>query len=427
MRRVVAGLALGLLAVALVPTVNAAPAGADEIVPVSHLDPWSIDGALFASGSVGIRNVDIPGACADAYAIWEADLLEAHANIEATFIDEYDRRIAANQDAIAAGEPQPYPALPPDGSMSERLFVNSLMNVANIPSDPMDWVKQEWEVMEVAPGTSIPCTGKGYLPAPPGGFLGINLGDEPPDPDPCAPRGQLPFSPAVWTWYPSWHEDAPGADEGNPHSGIQSFYDIRGGKIIFSFIPIVLGVELVVDCLAIFPGAEASDRFEEALPAAELTVVPKDVGVTGVDTKLWYNFADPNSARLGPLTVGFDHRGTTWRLTAYAWVDAVGWDLDFDGSGDPVWDESIDFPDTEWIPAPSSEYATMGGSLESPAREYVYESKDYYTIATGVTWRGYYIVEEIGGLGWGFSELYDPVTRWTVLPYQVDEIVGRRN
>ena len=55
------------------------------------------------------------------------------------------------------------------------------------------------------------------------------------------------------------------------------------------------------------------------------------------------------------------------------------------------------------------------------------EEKAFYSIATGATWRGYYVVEEIGGLGWGFTEQYAPVTRWSILPYQVDEFVGRRN
>lgn len=429
MRRVMVGIATAVVAVALVPAANAPQAVADEVGVTSHLNPWSIDGALFARGADGVAGVDIPGICASAYEAWLGERTEEYQNLDSDLRAEYRGFVAANEAAIEAGEDPPYSWLPPTGTTTEDEYVASVLNLIGFPSTFQAWIELIWEPMEFAPGTNIPCTGKGVLPSPPGGFIGIRPGDEPVDPDPCVARGQLPFSPAIWTWYPAWHEDAPTVGTGVPFSGIESRYDAEGATFIFQFIPIIFGVQLQIECLAIFPGDEASRNFEEALPAAELTIVPEAIGVTGLDTKLWYDFSDPDRALVGPMTVSLNHRGTDWLLTAYAWVDEVGWDLDFDASsdGDAVWDESIDFPDTGWLPAADSEYAAMGGSLEEPARIYVYEEKDHYTIATGVTWRGYYIVEEISGLGWGFTEQYDPVTRWTILPYQVDEIVGRRN
>lgn len=422
MRRVTLALVFMVVAVAVVPQ-SLAPAVADEVGVVTHLDPWSIDGALFSRGAAGVANVDIPGACLAAYQEWEARHLGEHAAAVAALERRYDTRVAENEALIAIGEEPEHDDVPPVTAISRAEYVARYLGM---PVATQEWLEQIWEPMEYAPGTDVPCTGKGVLPAPPGGFIGINLGEEPPDPDPCVARGHLPFSPAIWTFYPWWHEDAPTTDAGDPYSGIKSFYDAEGAKVIFTFIPIVIGVQLVIECLAIFPNEEASTHFENQLPAAELTVVPKGLGATGVDIKLWYDFSDATDAVVGPITVGLSHRGTDWTLTAYAWVDAVGWDLDFEGAT-PVWNESIDFPDNAWVPATAEEYAALGGSRAAPARIYVYEQKDYYTIATGVTWRGYYVVDSIGGLGWGFTEQYDAVTRWTVLPYRVDEIVGRRN
>ena len=426
-RRAIVALVIGVAAALAVPGSNSPPAVADEVGVTSHLNPWSIEGALFARGAAGVAGVDIPGTCLSAYEEWEKEHTDEHTAAVDALRAQYWERRDANEAALANGDEPIYDDVPPVTNISETAY---LLIYLPMPLDVQAWLEQEWEPMEYAPGTDIPCTGKGVLPAPPGGFIGIDLGDEPPDPDPCVVRGQLPFSPAVWTFYPAWHENAPkvGGD-GAPYSGIRSVYDATDGEIIFTFIPIVIGVQLTIECLAIFPNDEASREFEKLLPAAELSVVPEDVGVTGTDTKLWYDFADPDNAVVGPITVGFPHRGTNWTLTAYAWVDAVGWDLDFDETADgtPVWDESVDFPDTAWVPATDSEYAAMGGSLDEPARIYVYEQKDFYSIATGATWRGYYVVEEVGALGWGFSEQYDPVVRWSILPYQVDEIVGRRN
>ena len=70
---------------------------------------------------------------------------------------------------------------------------------------------------------------------------------------------------------------------------------------------------------------------------------------------------------------------------------------------------------------------SIRGTPDDPAHVYVFEEKDYYTVASGVTWRGYYVVQSIANISWGFTEAYAPVTRFTLEPYQVDEIVGRRN
>ena len=421
MRRSLAIAAVVATLAAVAPTAPPA-AVADEAGATSHLNPWSIDGALFARGAAGVAGVDIPGACLAAYQEWEELHLEEHNQAIDTFRRRYQERVAANQAAIAAGEEPPHSDVPPVRNISEDQYVAEWLPY---PVDPWEYLDELWQPMEYVPGTSIPCFGVGVLPAPPGGFLGINLGEEPPDPDPCTSKGHLPFSPAVWEFVPWWHERAPLNGSDIAYSGIRKAYDLGAAEAIFVWIPIVIGVELPIECLAIFPDAEATQHFTEQLPAAELTILPEGIGLTGADTKLWYDFSDPSDAVIGPITVGLDHRGTSWTLTAYAWVDEVGWNLD--ATDDPAWDVSVDFPDTDWVPAYPGEYETLAGSLDFPAHLHTYERKDFYTIATGVTWRGYYVVDSIGGLGWGFTEQYEPVTRWTTNPYQVDEIVGRRN
>ncbi len=396
----------------------------------SGLNPYSIDGALFSRTAGGVEGVDIPGACRDAYNAWEAEILSSHENIREGLAGLYWDMVDENLWAEASGDPYPNPNVPPAGTMTLESFVNSWLTFSGVPIDGMDWVKEQWEVMEFVPGTDIPCTGVGVLPSPPNGFFGLPPGDEPPDPDPCPVGGELPFSPAVWTFYPEWHDNAPTDEGDNPYSGITAYYDLADGEFVFTFIPtLALGWELDIECLPIFPGEEASDYFIQALPAAELTVVPDGIGVTGADTKLWYNLQDPDATLVGPITVDVPHRGTNWTLTATAWIDQVGWDLDFQGADatQAAWDVWIDFPDSVWYPATAEQYASMGGTPDDPAHLYVFEEKDDYTIATGVTWRGYYVVQSVANHSWGFTEAYEPVTRWTIEPYQVDEIVGRRN
>lgn len=424
------GLLTAILGFLMLPTAAfAMPPDPGEVSGGSNLNPWSIDGALFARDAEGVAGVDIAGACLAAYSEWAAEITESHANIRQGLADLYYDMVDANLAAEAAGEPYPYPSVPPAGTQTETQFVNGWLTFSGIPHTAQEWIEERWEVMEFVPGTEIPCTGTGMLPSPPNGFFGIPPGDEPPDPDPCPVGGELPFSPAIWTWYPEWHENAPEAAGGGTYSGITSWYNLAEGEFVFTFIPIVFGWELDIECLPIFPGREGSDHFIESLPAAELTIVPEGVGLTGAETQLWYDLQDPDRTQVGPLTINVSHRGTDWTLTAHAWIDRVGWDLDFEGTteDDADWDVWIDFPDNAWYPATPEEYASMGGTPDDPAHIYVFEEKDFYTVATGVTWRGYYVVQSIANISWGFTEAYAPVTRFTIEPYQVDEIVGRRN
>lgn len=408
----------------------AAPPDPGGVSGGSGLNPYSIDGALFARQADGVAGIDIPGACLAAYNEWEADILESHANIRQGLAELYAEMVDDNLVAEANGDPYPYPSVPSAGTLNQQAFIDNWLTFSGIPHTGMAWVEERWEVMEFVPGTEIPCTGVGVLPSPPNGFYGIPPGDEPPDPDPCPIGGELPFSPAVWTWYPEWHEQAPETADGVTYSGITSFYDLADGQFVFRFIPtIALGWELSIECLPIFPGTEGSDHFIQKLPAAELTIVPDGVGLTGADTELWYDLQDPSRTQVGPLTINVSHRGTDWTLTATAWIDQIGWDLDLVGGDESgaEWDVWIDFPDTAWYPATPDEYATMGGTPDDPAHIWVFEEKDFYRVATGVTWRGYYVVQSVANISWGFTEAYEPVTRFTVEPYEVDEIVGRRN
>ena len=419
MKRILALTAAAVL-VALLPI---GAAGAGEGTAVSHLNPYAIDGALFAREAGIYATVDVAQACAEHYATWRAGKAAVYEGMEAVASGAYDDQIAANDDAIAAGIDPPYPAVPPVGSTSEAQFAAGYMASVGLPGSLQDYLEAEWEPVLLTPD-GVPCMGTGVLPAPPGGFVGIDLNDDPPpDPDPCPESGSLPFSPALWMWVPSWHENSPDPVNG----GIYKVYDYGSGTVVFEWIPIVTGIELPQECLMIFPGDSASASFIEQLPAARLDVRPEGPGVTGLETLLWYQLDRPGLYQAGPITVLVEAAGAQFVLTGWAWIDAVGWDMDFDGASGvaATWDVWVDFPDGEWSPASPEVYAAMGGSQAAPAGTWVYESKDFYTVATGVSWRGFYQVQSIAGLVWNFTELYDPVTTWGITPYQVDELVGR--
>ena len=414
---------LALTAIAaLITAVMSGSAGAGEGAGESHLNPWSIDGALFAREAGIFASVDVPAACAAHYADWRDQKADLYEGSEAGAIETYLAQVQANEDALAAGLEVPYPAVPPTGTTTQSQFVASFLAGEGFPATLQQYIEDEWEPITIT-AAGVPCTGTGVLPAPPGGFVGIDLDDDPPpEADPCPDSGSLPFSAALWMWVPGWHEDAP-----SPAGGIYKVYDYGAGTFVFEWIPIVIGFELPTECLMIFPGDSASSRFAEFLPAATLDVLPSGPGFTGLETLLWYQLDDPNRYQVGPVTVSASAAGAEFVLTGWAWIDAVGWDMAYEGSdgAGAVWDVWLDFPDDLWSPATAAEYAELGGGPDTPAHGWVYETKDFYTIATGVSWRGFYQVSSIAGLTWEFTELYDPVTTWTTTGYRVDEIVGR--
>jgi len=161
------------------------------------------------------------------------------------------------------------------------------------------------------------------------------------------------------------------------------------------------------------------------VPSAQVNYNPLVVGLTGLDTWLWYEFTAPNTYSLGPKTVTVNAYGKDWTLTANAWVDAIHWDIDCETQCDfrasvAEWDDSgmdlsYDFPDTAGEIA--AFYDGGGPSNDDALAIHLYEEKGMYTVATATVWRGYYV-------SLGVPYLYDPVVVVTSRPYEVQEIRG---
>ena len=173
-------------------------------------------------------------------------------------------------------------------------------------------------------------------------------------------------------------------------------------------------------CLEIFDPDTDVANVEEAVPTPGFGKSPEVVGLTGLDTWLWYDFSDPTSHYLEAETTIDTIRGLPITILARAWVGEVGWDMDGDGS----WDVGIDIPEPVWHEPPTHEvYVGAGGadSEEEAGATYVYETKGDYLVAVGVVWHGVYTVTlpDFGGI-----YRYPAVTRVETFPYQVCELRG---
>ena len=122
-----------------------------------------------------------------------------------------------------------------------------------------------------------------------------------------------------------------------------------------------------------------------------------------------------------------DAYGTTYPITATAWVDQVWWEpdcetsctwrgmlSDWPGTG---FDDNLilDLDDRPLAPAPV--YDGGSGTEDDHAAAYLYETKGDYTMATATIWRGYYTYQ-------GANHPYDPVLVADSVPFQVCEVVA---
>lgn len=183
-------------------------------------------------------------------------------------------------------------------------------------------------------------------------------------------------------------------------------------------------VELV--CGRIFGEAEDVVGFSEAVPAVQVNHDPLVVGLTGLETWLWYDFGRPDAPSSLSRSVTIESRGAEWTLEAVAWMDRLGWDADCSSSCDyrgmasgfdptRLDDQIVDFADSPDAVAPLYDGGS-GTALEAAAR-HVYEEKGDYTISTVTFWRGLYT--------WGgVSYRYAPVVVAGSSPFRVHEIRG---
>ena len=134
----VAALLVGALLIVMLPT--PAAANPDEVSGGSGLNPWSIDGALFARNAEGVAGVDIAGACAAAYDVWAAEITSSHDGFRQGLADLYYQMVDANFAAEAAGQPYQYPSVPPAGPQTEESFILAWLSYSGIPPTAQEWI-----------------------------------------------------------------------------------------------------------------------------------------------------------------------------------------------------------------------------------------------------------------------------------------------
>ena len=170
-------------------------------------------------------------------------------------------------------------------------------------------------------------------------------------------------------------------------------------------------------CVELFEPSDIS-RVSEATPDTQVNVNPAARGLTQLDHWLWYDFTDPATYEVGPLTTSVDALGFTWTLETTAWVDQVMWDVDcvsacsyrgmaagFDTSG---YDYTLDLPDTET--APAERYDGGAESAVDAAFAHVYTELGDVTVSAATVWRGTYVITDNLRFGSAsFPVAYDPV------------------
>jgi len=170
-------------------------------------------------------------------------------------------------------------------------------------------------------------------------------------------------------------------------------------------------------CARLFEPSDIA-QVAEATPDTQVNVNPALKGLTQLDHWLWYDFSDPSSYQIGPLTASVNALGFTWNIETNAWVDQVMWDVDCvsacayrgmaAGFATAGYEYVLDQPDTELAPA-----EVYDGGIEADgeaAFEHIYTQLGDVTISTAAVWRGTYIVTN--NLRFGsvsFPVLYDPV------------------
>ena len=239
---------------------------------------------------------------------------------------------------------------------------------------------QQWAGVDMGEAFET-CTtihNSGWLPAGSGilSIVGID--------DPGCGFGELAFVQAHFLFQPdSGWSFAPGTN----------LTDDFGGFDLSDSNPIE------VICGRIFEEHTDVAGFSETVPPVQVNHDPIVSGLAGVETWLWYDFARPGAPSALSASATITSRGTTWTLTADAWIDLISWDVDcasqcdfrgmaseFDRSGlDGL---TIDFEDSPWQPA--DEYDGGSGSEHGFAAGHVYEEGGAYTISTVEFWRGRY-------------------------------------
>lgn len=335
--------ALSMLRIALVAVlVWSSPPAIASPRAESSFDGWSLSGtALDGQGrSEAIRKAASP--CAEVHSL----------------IESYN-----------AAEPWSEP----DSSYASRI---TPINLSRYQIDSV----QGWAGVEMS-GAFETCTNihnTGWLPAG-SGILSIAGVD-----DPGCGYGELAFVRAHFLYRPeSGWAFAPGVNHTDDFGG----FEISGSN----------PVEVI--CGRIFDESTDVAGFSESVPPVQVNHNPTVSGLAGVETWLWYDFARPNAPSSVSGSATIEARGTTWTLTARAWVDLISWDVDcttqcdFRGMATAFEPSSpgglfVDFADSPWGPA--GEYDGGAGTEHGAAARHVYEESGVYTISTIERWRGRY-------------------------------------
>lgn len=370
-----------------------APAWADKQWPIgeSYLDPWNVTGSLFVAGGPGsAETYDVTPIC---------------------------RNLHEDRRAYNLARPWEWP-VPPGADPGDTFIYNEWLPYMN------SWTQHEIDsFVEFAGWNPDSYLGvcntvhkSGWIPVDAAyitaaeddlGIVTITINVT--GPPSCDPGHILMGSATFWFDQNS--------NDWSYHYGTDWVEDLSPGNISVSG-------DLTTSCELITPSS--GDDFAgiaEGVPQGQSNVNPTVDGLTGLDTWLWYDFAEREASELGPFTTSISAMGTTFTLTAHAWVDAVAWDPDcttrceyrgtlagFDLSG---YEHILDFADQPL--APASTYDGGAGTEADAAAIHVYETKGEFVLSTATIWTGYYTFQ-------GVNYPYAPIVIANALPYTVREI-----
>ncbi len=191
--------------------------------------------------------------------------------------------------------------------------------------------------------------------------------------------------------------------------------------------PGVVGASTYVfSCLSVFAVGSDFAGVASLVPSSQINHNPRVRTLVRLDVWLWYDFSDPTSYSLGPLTVTANEYGRSWDLVVDAWVDQVWWNptcttscdvrSSLTGSDVSEWEGLglvLDLDDTVTSPP-----VTLDGGFESEegaAEMFRYRTKGWYRFSVATVWRGAYSFN-------GVVYAYDPVLVADGEDFQVTEV-----
>lgn len=362
---------------------------------------------LIAAGPLPVLSIVVGGSSFDGHS-WQGAAgfarggsSEATRNAALNCADVY-KTLSSYLAPTAGEEPQRAPVLAPGLSESE---IDSLLGWSGWDHSELEtvrcldvnrgWLAASGAIVRIAQGDGV----------------AVDVVDGNVDCDP----GELLFASAHYYW--------------DNVSGTWAFgYGTNDAKVTTNVTLLEITGNITFVCAPIFdPTADVAD-FASTAPSVQVNHNPLVVGLTGLDTWFWYDFALPDAySQLSDDSVSVTAYGKTFTLDARIWMDGIEWDIDcvadcgYRGAK-AGWDPTgfdhgltLDFPDTAREPA--AVYDGGDDTEDDAAGTWVYEEKGTYTLSTATHWRGLWTFN-------GLTYTYPPVVISDERDYVVEEIRG---